>query len=75
MNIAAGDGRVDGSLELEGDASRERCIHVSVQVGCSTQQQQPDLISALQAQHGYIGCSGPVRDALRPYRGNHLAVL
>ena len=63
------------SSVLEDEEAGERGVHVSVQVGCAVQQQQPDLVVTLQAQDHHVRCRRPVRDALRPYRRHHPAVL
>jgi len=60
---------------LEDEEPGEGGVHVSVQVGRSVQQQQPDLIVTLQTQDDDVRRRRPVRDALRPYRRNHPAVL
>ena len=65
----------DSQSVLEDEETGERGVHVAVQVGGSVQQQQPDLIIALQTQNDDVRRCRPVRDALCPYRRNHPAVL
>ena len=62
-------------LVLEDEEAGESGVHVSVQVRGAVQQQQPDLFVALQAEDDDVGRRRPVRDALRPDRGHHAAVL
>lgn len=63
------------SLQRENDGPRESRVHISVQIWRSAQQQQPDLVAALEIQDSNIWCSRPVRDAFGPDCGHHLTIL
>jgi len=66
---------VRSSLVLENQEARHRCVHVSVQERSPIQQDEPDLIVAIQTQDGHVRRRRPVRDALGPHRCHHVAVL
>ena len=55
--------------------SAERRVHVAMEVRGTAEEKQPDLIAAVQTQHGNVGRCRPVRYALRPDSRYHLAVL